>query len=430
MQIKGEQTAGTDTPDSTSDDKFKYTIMEADTASPLTQQEDENHWAKKYKRSSVDIDVDGGEMIGIVVLGHDSLDNSGATAGWTPVRHRDAPDPDDEALNLTKMSDADLLVEIDEEFNNGGKDKDDKDLKIGEVTPRSDDDGEETESANPFVKLTFNGEDGEYSLIGFKDADSHDTVTVTEITLNGGDVMAHLNRVSATEFSLVLRDLAVDTYEVTYVAEDEAGNEMDDGEFEFEVKERQPYEIEVQPGWNLISLPATPLEAGIGAVLASNQYISPVLGYQQGDWVTAIREEDGTWRGRLTEITGGYGYWVHARTFESIETMLSEVDPAGTLPTVPVTSGWNLLGVLDIFQNGMGDPPGEKTTDGEFVSANYEADNYFSSIDWKVAYTYDTRHSLWTKSTPENPDPEGGPKEILNGKGYWVWSPAPNTLVP
>ena len=173
---------------------------------------------------------------------------------------------------------------------------------------------------------------------GFKDADSHDTVTVTEITLNGEDVMAHLNRVSATQFSLVLRDLAVDSYKVAYVAEDEAGNEMDDGEFSFEVNERQPYEIEVQPGWNLISLPATPVEAAIGDVLANNQYISPVLGYQQGDWVTAIREEDGTWRGRLETIDGGYGYWLHARTFESIETMLTEVDPAGTLPTVQVTA--------------------------------------------------------------------------------------------
>ena len=427
VEIAATQTKGADTA-TTSDDEYSYAIMDVDEASPLTQQEDENHWAKKYKRSSIDIDLtseENGKLIGVVVLGHDGMDNSGATAGWTPRDHQDAGNPaTGSSLNLAKMDGADLLVEIDEEFNGDVSDS----ATIGEVTPRSDDDGEETESSNPFVKLDFDDEDGEYDLGGYDD--SHDTVTVTEITLNGDDVMAHLNRVSATQFSLVLRDLAVDTYKVEYVAEDEAGNELDDGEFSFEVKERQPYEIDVQPGWNLISLPATPLEPEIGSVLANNQYISPVLGYQEGDWITAIREEDGTWRGRLTEIAGGYGYWVHARTFESVETMLSEVDPAGTLPTVPVTAGWNLLGVLDIFQNDMDDPPGEKNADGEFTSANYEADNYFSSIAWKVAYTYDTRHSLWIKSTPENPDPEGGPKEIMNGKGYWVWSPAPNTLVP
>ncbi len=425
VEIKDEQTAGEGT-ESTSDDKFKYTIMDSDEASPLTQEEDENHWAKKYKRSSIDISVDGGNIIGVIVLGHDGQDNSGATAGWSVGDHRDAGNPAmGNTLNLAKMDAAGLLAEIDEEFNGGVSDAD----EIGEVTPRSDD-KETTESANPFVKLSFDDEKGEYTLKGFKGADSHDTVTVKEITLNGDDVMPHLNRVSATQFSLVLRDLAVDSYKVEYVAVDEAGNELEDGEFSFEVKARQPYEVEVQPGWNLISLPATPVDPAIGAVLANNQYISPVLGYQEGDWITAIREEDGTWRGRLADIVGGYGYWVHARTFESVETMLSEVDPAGTLPTVPVTAGWNLLGVLDIFQNDTGDPPGEMTSDGEFTSANYEADNYFSSIDWKVAYTYDTRHSLWIKSTPENPDPEGGPKEIMNGKGYWVWSPAPNTLVP
>ena len=421
--------------DTTSDDEYSYIINVADEASPLTQQEDENHWARNYKRSSIDIDffsVENGRIIGVVVLGHDDMGNSGATAGWTPGDHRDAGNPArTNSLNLAKMDGADLLVEIDEEFNGDVSDP----AMIGEVTPRSDDDGEETESSNPFVKLDFAGEDGEYDLGGYDD--SHDTVTVTEITLNGDDVKAHLNRVSATQFSLVLRDLAVDSYTVEFVAEDEAGNELDDGEFSFEVKERQPYEIDVQPGWNLISLPATPLEPGIGSVLANNQYISPVLGYQEGDWITAVREDDGTWRGRLTEIEGGYGYWVHARTFESVETMLSEVDPAGTLPTVPVTAGWNLLGVLDIFQNATGNPPGEKDSDGNFAAGNYEADNYFSSIGWKVAYTYDTRQSLWIKATPDvggasTPDDPGDDdtNEILNGKGYWVWSPAPGTLVP
>ena len=418
----------TATQDADDEDVYTYTIADVDEASPLTQQEDENHWSRKYKRSGISSDLGNG-LIGVVVLGHDDKDNSGATAGWSPGSHRDAGNPggdntatedaDGDDLTLTKLDGAGLLVEIDEQFNN------DVETGIGEVTPRSDDDGGETESSNPFVKLDFDAEDGEYEKGTFED--SHDRVNVTEITLNGDDVMAHLNRVNSTQFSLVLRDLAVGSYDVEFVAEDEAGNEMDDGEFTFEVKERQPYEIEVQPGWNLVSLPATPVDPAIGNVLANNQYISPVLGYQEGDWITAIREDDGTWRGRLETIEGGYGYWVHARTFESIETMLSEVDPAGVLPTVPVTAGWNLLGVLDIFQNPVPNPPGEKTN-GEFVAANYEADNYFSSIDWKVAYTYDTTQSLWVKTTPKATS--DGANEIQNGNGYWVWSPAPSTLVP
>ena len=424
VEIHGTN-AGADT-DTTTDDVWSYEITEhatndnVDRASNLTQQEDENHWAKTYKVSSIEDHFDG--LIGVIVVGQDESDNIGATAGWTEHPHQRGTDPDvtpDEGdkLDPSKLHGAGLLVEIDKQFNKGEKESTDG-VTIGTVTPRSDKDGMETESANPFVKLSFGSEGKEYTVGTFKD--SHARVTVTEIKLNDVSAMADLNRVSSTEFSLVTRDLAVGDYTVEYKAEDDAGNEYED-KFEFEVKERQPYEIDVQPGWNLVSLPATPLEPAIGDVLAGNGYITPVLGYQQGDWITAVREEDGTWRGRLTEIVGGYGYWVHARTFESIETMLAEADPAATLPTVPVTAGWNLLGVLDIFQNDAGDAPGAEGGNGD------EADNYFSSIPWRVAYTYDTTKSLWIKDTPGDP---AQADEILNGNGYWVWSPSPSTLAP
>ncbi len=429
------------------EDGYLYKIATASEANSITQQEDENHWAKTYKVDSPDFEDFSNQLVGVVVLADDEDDNSGATAGWSPGSHRKAAPPRDDnpatdamyegdAIDVGKVDGAGLLIELDDQFN-GNEDPE------GTVTPRSDADGGETESANPFVRLSFPGEDGEYDACpqdadGNSDCatgtdaaeDSHDTVTVTAITLNGVDVLANLNRVNATDFSLVTRDLAVDTHEVTYTAVDDAGNEYD-GEFTFDVNERQPYEIAVSPGWNLVSLPATPIEPAIEAVLANNQYISPVLGYQQGDWVTAIREEDGMWRGRLTEIIGGFGYWVHARTFESVETMLAEVDPAGTLPTVPVTAGWNLLGVLDIFQNDEGDAPGETVKDeeaGTTTIGDGEADNYFSSIPWRVSYAYNTTHSQWEKTVPDVND--NADKEVLNGKGYWVWSPTPGTLVP
>ena len=416
MSIAATQTEGEDT-ETTNDDEYEYAIEMRDEASALTQAEDENHWTKKYKRSSIDDSVGDG-LIGIVVLGKDSEDNSGATTGWSPDMHRNAgnPAPDDE-LTLSKMDGAGLLVEIDEEFNA------DVDEDLGEVTPRSDDKAT-TESANPFVKLTFGNEGKEYSLDGFSGADSHKTVTVTEITLNGDDVMSSLNRVSSTEFSLVLRDLAVDSYEVVFTAEDDAGNELEDGEFSFEVNPREPYEIDVQPGWNLVSLPATPVDSGIADVLANNQYISPVLGYQDGDWITAIREEDGTWRGRLTEIVGGYGYWVHARTFSTIATMLAEVDPAATLPTVPVTAGWNLLGVLDIFQNSAGTRRARQATTATRLTTTSAA----SRGVWRTPTT--RLRACGSRRVPKNPATAEGQDEILNGKGYWVWSSTPSTLVP
>ena len=407
---------------------YTYKINTVQTASSLTQQEADDHWQKKYKASGIQGTLGEG-LIGVIALAEDASDNSGATAGWSPKTHRDALAPAaTNKLDLSKMDKAKLLIEIDYFFNRNNRDSDNNSIvaKIGTVTPRSDDDGMETESANPFVKLVFDEEADEYSTGDFDD--SHDTVTVTSITLDGANASGSLNRVSATQYSLITRDLAVGKHTVEYKAEDDAGNEYE-GKFEFEVKERQPYKVSVQPGWNLVSLPATPLEPAIGDVLSGNSYITPVLGYQQGDWLTAIQEEDGTWRGRLAEFEGGYGYWIHARTFSTVETMLAEVDPAATLPTVPVTAGWNLLGVLDIFQNAEDTPPGGKATDGSIPAGNHEADNYFGSIPWRVAYTYDTTKSLWIKTTPK--DGAGSdPMEILNGNGYWVWSPTPATLVP
>ncbi len=438
---------------------YKYTAGQPTRpSSPLTSEEDENHWGRKYKVDGTLDGLDG--LVGVIVFADDEQDNTGASAGWSPGKHQDASAPAaGNKLNVEKLDGAGLLVEVDRQFNGGDANND----NIGSVTPRSNSDGTETESSNPFVKLSFSKEKGEYDScpttpedFACKDdnpsaeyKDSHSRVTITEITLNDEDAMAKLNRVDSTAYSLVLNDLEDGDYKVVFTAVDDAGNELEDGEFEFEKVAREPYEVDVSPGWNLVSLPATPLEPGISDVLASNQYISPVLGYQEGDWITAIRE-DGTWRGRLTEIVGGYGYWIHARTFESIETMLAEVDPAATLPTVPVTAGWNLLGVLDIFQNDMGDPPGPQV-DGGFPAGNSEADGYFSSIPWRVAYSYLTSHSLWVKTVPggdtlapAGTDPEDAgfrsvgtddeaktvTEEIQNGKGYWVWSPVPGVLVP
>ena len=131
-------------------------------------------------------------------------------------------------------------------------------------------------------------------------------------------------------------------------------------------------------------------------------------------------------------MEGGYGYWIQTDQFESIETLIPEVDPASTLPTVPVSGGWNLLGVIDVRQAKAGDSPLLKS----------EADAYFTSIPWRVAYSFETIQNAWTKLIPEVnakvEDPEDETKtiddpdavEIANGKGYWVWSSEPGTLVP
>ena len=210
-----------------------------------------------------------------------------------------------------------------------------------------------------------------------------------------------------------------------------------DGKHTFSVVPRAPYEVDLVPGWNLISLPGTPLDQSIDSVMVATS-ASAVLGYRKatGSPRSAAEAEDGTssWQGSLTSMEGGYGYWIQTDGFESIETLIPEVDPASTLPTVPVAGGWNLLGVIDVRQAAAGKSPLGKS----------EADDYFTSVPWRVAYSFETIENAWTKLIPESgivaddltaaqkdeDDYCGRRDEIVNGKGYWVWSSEPGTLVP
>ena len=373
--------------------------------------------------------------------------NPGYTAGWkwdgdsriTSGSTRTAPLPENgNKLDTKKLDDAGLIFEVDNAL---------PEAVISVSSRERVDDDRETESRYPFVHIEFNGltddedkdigEDAEYKVGDLKD--SHDRVVLRSLTVNGTDMLSAVLRVQGDDgqFSLALSRQELGDYEVEYEAVDDAGNEVD-GDITFSVVPRAPYEVALVPGWNLVSLPGTPLDQNIDSVMVATS-ASAVLGYRQGNWESAIRTEaeDGTssWQGSLTSMEGGYGFWIQTDQFESIETLIPEVDPASTLPTVPVAGGWNLLGVIDVRQAKAGDSPLGKS----------EADAYFTSIPWRVAYSFETIQNAWTKlipevtaQVPENSgltptgrtidDPDA--VEIANGKGYWVWSSEPGTLVP
>ena len=440
----------------TADPRYTYSIgdeVSSVTGCNLTPQETDNVWLRSCGvGEQIDSAITG--LVGVFVLARDDEESNLAVSPvrWTTAAgamnkpgHQASgvlPVPEStNAVDAQKLHDAGLLVEIDNVFNSDGGTLDDEGNvetagvqknPAESVTPQSGDDAKKTESANPFIHIDFDGEASEYGLGDFKD--SHGTVTITEIKLDDEDATDRLSRVAKDEFSVVLRDLTVGKHTLTYKAEDDAGNEYNNGEFKFEVLQRKPYKVDVKPGWNLISLPGSPENADIANVLTGTEFLTPVLAYQDGDWLTARRADDG-WDGRLTEIESGYGYWVHAQTFETVSTLLTEIDPASVPPTVPVARGWNLLGVIDVDQRPAGGPPGTG------VNADGEADNYFNSIPWKVAYSYDTQRSVWQRYTPDadigcrddDNDAETAEvcdNEILNGSGYWVWSERPSTLVP
>ena len=405
----------------------------------LTPQEADNTWSRSCDVGGrIDSSITG--MVGVFVLATDEDNRNLAVSPVKWEATNDVPAPTHQArtipspgggaaVDAKELHDAGLLIEIDNVFNASSEGT--QMSPEESVTPRSGDDDKKTESPNPFIHIDFTGENAEYGLGTYRD--SHGSVTITEIKLNDEDAMDWLSPVAKDEFSVVLRDLAVGKHTLTYTAKDDAGNEYSDGEFKFEVLQRKPYKVSVNPGWNLISLPGAPESTAIADVLSNTEFLTPVLAYQNGDWLTARRTDDNGWDGSLTDIEAGYGYWVHAQTFETVSTLLTEIDPASVPPTVPVARGWNLLGVIDVDQRADGQAPGTGT------NADGEADNYFNSIPWKVAYSYDTQRSVWTRYTPDAgvacsagtaDAPDNCVDEILNGNGYWVWSERPSTLVP
>src|SRR5690606_23381704 len=132
-----------------------------------------------------------------------------------------------------------------------------------------------------------------------------------------------------------------------------AGNEFED-EFDFEVVERTEYEIEMFPGWNLISLPGAPVNPDINAVLPVGHPASSVLAYVNGEWRVATRGANGTWEGTLTQIDGTSAYWVQTGAFTPLETLVVEPLPSDTPTTIPVRAGWNMVPVIDVQLAGAG----------------------------------------------------------------------------
>ena len=184
-----------------------------------------------------------------------------------------------------------------------------------------------------------------------------------------------------------------------------------------------PFKADLFPGWNLISLPGTPALPAVADVLPPTLAVNAVLGYRGGEWASTIRTSD-QWQGSLTEISGGYGYWIQTDAFESIEVAIPQARHEAKYhpdsPSQPVFGGWNLLGMFDIGQHTAGEP-----LDAHFGRMS-TADHYFWGLNWRVAFSFDTQANAW-EGVVRGQD-KGN--VIAVGKGYWVWAESPGDLSP
>ncbi len=271
-----------------------------------------------------------------------------------------------------------------------------------------------TQTINPFIRVNF-AESGEYPM------DTHKSVTLTKLVLRDAsagetDLLGTEGTVDSDSFLVSLSGLELGKYTLVVNGTDELGNALArDAAFDFEVVQRPAHHVSLWPGNNLVSIPGDPEDSSIDVVLPSSHPATAVLSYDPtspvGPWLAATREEGGTWSGPLTEIRAGKGYWVDTSTFAPLSVQLRERDSGEVPPTYPVTAGWNLVGVV--------------AASLDSISGGVSAKDYFASINWSVAYTYDTGSNRWQKLTGAAGEPE-----LKAGQGVWVWAEHADVLAP
>lgn len=136
-----------------------------------------------------------------------------------------------------------------------------------------------------------------------------------------------------------------------------------------------------------MSFPGALAQGRLGDVFPPS--VAVVLGYRDGEWVTAIREEGGPWRGLLEQVEAGYGYWVHSIDACPVDAMLDPLEDCRP----PLCEGWNLVGCVDRHLQPAGDYTGDLLT----------LDEYLIGLRWWCAFTFQGGETgLWSEVRPND----------------------------
>lgn len=291
-----------------------------------------------------------------------------------------------------------------------------KDGSGGSVQPEA---ASKVKEPRPFLYLDFAGEST--------------NVKVTELKVDGTDVLAELSNVGANRFLYWPETLEFGKHKVEFDARDAADNKpTGNTSFTFDVTARDPFVLDITAGWNAISFPANPVDTALDAVF-TEEAIDRVVGWnpmsQTGPWSIASRI-DGVWStsanfAPLTDVEVRYGYWVHSMAFVKQSVDLEgpinretggKPDPIG-IATVP---GWNFIGVVDQdgdqTEGSFDETNPLKDSDGVVVTAK----DYMPGF--RQAYTWDAIANGYRVL------PESG--NMIIGKGIWVFFPDDTTIAP
>tara|TARA_Y100000590_G_scaffold6366_1_gene8344 strand:+ start:151 stop:3450 length:3300 start_codon:yes stop_codon:yes gene_type:complete len=290
----------------------------------------------------------------------------------------------------------------------------------------------DVEEGAVWIVTTFD-EDNEYTN------DTSDEITITAVSLLDEDDNELAGDVSAlmTDDDVVFT-LAVTltpgeyTFEIT--GEDAVGNETSDTA-DFEVIEKDPFDLSLQPGVNLVSIPGTPSgDAAALSTLFADTEVSSVITYDAATganggnpWLTSTKDAaSGDWSGDIASLEPGKSYFVETAASATVEILLEDAG-VEVPPSVAVYEGWNAVGYWSISGDTYAD-----------------LDSYLTSIEWSVAYSYDPTpgegwKTLRSDAVVADSSADGaGDGNAANGaspsadagRGYLVYATADGTLTP
>ena len=264
------------------------------------------------------------------------------------------------------------------------------------------------------VEVLFGGE------VDCVDHDVTGNVTLTG-TEEGATKASADQKDECAEHTLAV-NLTPGMYMIEMTGVDTVGNEVTE-DVEFEVTEAEPFEVELKPGQNFISIPGMPLgDAGNIDTLLADEAITAIRTYDasrglegQNPWLSATKDlETGMFNlDEITAIEPGKAYFINSTASVTIEVQLQ-----GSVefpPTIAVRQGFNGIG----FWSVSGD-------------TSADLDLYLGGIGWTVAYTYDpTPGRGWEVLRKDAEDDDGNPlHEVEAGKGYLVYALYDMVLTP
>ena len=348
----------------------------------------------------------------------------------------------DAAGNEAKAGGTDSTASPDETFEIDTALPDETEVIIGIDTIAE---GETTEvsEADPFViELDWSSEGTEYT------GDSHKGVTLTKAVLDAGtddekDVLAGHSTKDNRKFSIaILGGVGVGEHTLTFSGSDELGKENADRSRTFEVVAPAPFELDLTPGLNLVSIPGDPADGDIDSIFGDLAQVNLIVAREGDQWLVALRDPDTLSfdgpQSTLSTIDASHAYWIRATATVTASIGIPPLGFQAPLPELAVRAGWNLVPVISLL-------PAAETTQG----TELDADVYLGG-NWRTAFTFD--RGRWHKIVPKV-DPQcgtaadatdldacGGDHTVATpdslddavqiGRGYWVRFNAADSIVP